>query len=200
MICPLVVLLSHAVRSPLIPVLVHRRTQSSRRRPGRRTRTRDAGHLVILTVTEIAALVASGCASPRGEHERFPPLEDTIAVIETIPAQGATDFDPRGQIDFCFSNYLDPAGISELDAALYSGRIRFDSELDTQLFAWRPLAALPVERSEQEPLTFEEVRDQMRYGLLADRGDAALADVLAKLREGVEVKIEQPESPEAASL
>ncbi len=59
-------------------------------------------------------------------------------MIETIPAQGSADFDPRGQIDFCFSDYLDPAAISELDAALYSGRIRFDSELDTQLFAWRP--------------------------------------------------------------
>ncbi len=82
--------------------------------------------------------VSAGCASPRDDRERFPPLEDTIAVIETIPAQGDADFDPRGQIDFCFSDYLDPAAISELDAALYSGRIRFDSELDIQLFAWRP--------------------------------------------------------------
>ena len=46
------------------------------------------------------------------------------------------------------------------------------------------------ERSEQEPLTFEEVRDQMRYGLLADRGAAALAEVLAQLREGVDIDVQ----------
>jgi hypothetical protein len=50
------------------------------------------------------------------------------------------------------------------------------------------------ERTEEELLTFEEVRDQMRYGLLAERGADALADVLAKLREGVEVEIERPTS------
>ena len=50
-----------------------------------------------------------------------------------------------------------------------------------------------VERSEQEPLGFDEVRDQMRYGLLAERGEAALEDVLARLREGVEVRIERPQ-------
>ena len=51
------------------------------------------------------------------------------------------------------------------------------------------------ERTEEEPLTFEEVRDQMRYGLLADRGAAALADVLATLREGVDIQIERPAPP-----
>ena len=50
------------------------------------------------------------------------------------------------------------------------------------------------ERSEEEPLAFEAVKDKMRYGVLAERGEAALADVVARLREGVEVRVEPPAS------
>jgi hypothetical protein len=48
------------------------------------------------------------------------------------------------------------------------------------------------ERSEEEPLDFEAVRDKMRYGVLAERGEAALAEAIAALREGVEVRVEPP--------
>jgi hypothetical protein len=82
---------------------------------------------------------------------------------------------------------------------------RFGAEFATGVFALVPGEwAGPVnsaygahlvyvkERTEEEPLTFEEVRDQMRYGLLADRGAEALADILAKLREGVDIQVERP--------
>jgi len=48
------------------------------------------------------------------------------------------------------------------------------------------------ERSEEEPLEFEAVRDKMRYGVLAERGEIALAEAIAALREGVEVRVEPP--------
>ena len=51
-----------------------------------------------------------------------------------------------------------------------------------------------VERSEAEPLRFEEVRDKMRYGLLAERGEAALAGAIERLREGVDVQVDLPAS------
>ncbi len=51
------------------------------------------------------------------------------------------------------------------------------------------------ELREQVPLEFEEVREQMRYGVLAQRGAQALAEAIAELREGVEVYIEGIDAP-----
>jgi len=49
------------------------------------------------------------------------------------------------------------------------------------------------ERSAAELPSFEEVRAQLRYGLLAERGEEAVASALAELRRGVEVRVESPE-------
>jgi PPIC-type PPIASE domain len=48
---------------------------------------------------------------------------------------------------------------------------------------------LVQERVEEEPLPFESVRERVRYGVLARRGERALADALGALRRGVEVQV-----------
>ena len=48
------------------------------------------------------------------------------------------------------------------------------------------------DRSAPELPSFEEVREKLRYGLLAERGAAAVAVALAELRRGVEVQVGSP--------
>lgn len=86
--------------------------------------------------------LAAVCACTRvSDTPRFEPISDRLQILETIPAQGATDVPPNAQIDFCFSDYLDPRALDDLDAALRSGQVQFDTQLDLQLFAWRPPGA-----------------------------------------------------------
>jgi peptidyl-prolyl cis-trans isomerase C len=48
------------------------------------------------------------------------------------------------------------------------------------------------ERTEAEPLVLDDVRSQVRYAVLAERADRALAEELAALRQGVEIRVESP--------
>jgi hypothetical protein len=45
------------------------------------------------------------------------------------------------------------------------------------------------ERVEAQPLPFESARERVRYGVLAQRGQRALADALGALRRGVQVEV-----------
>lgn len=86
--------------------------------------------------------LAAVCACTRvGDTPRFEPISDRLQILETIPAPGATDVPPDAQIDFCFSDYLDPRALDDFDASLRSGEVVFDTQLDLQLFAWRPPGA-----------------------------------------------------------
>jgi hypothetical protein len=73
------------------------------------------------------------------------------------------------------------AGVFGLEPGRWSGPVPS---------AYGSHAVFVRERIPAEPLAFEEVRDQMRYGVLAEKGAAALARTLERLREGVEVRIE----------
>lgn len=87
------------------------------------------------------ALAAAGACTRVSDTPRFEPISDRLEIVETIPGPGATDVRPDAQIDFCFSGYLDPRALDDFDASLNSGEVTFDTQLDLQLFAWRPPGA-----------------------------------------------------------
>lgn len=92
-----------------------------------------------------AARLAAGIALPAAlactrvsDTPRFEPISERLEILETIPGSMAEDVPPGAQIDFCFSGTLDPRALDDLDASLRSGLVTFDTQLDLQLFAWRP--------------------------------------------------------------
>lgn len=84
------------------------------------------------------ALAAALACTRVSDTPRFEPISERLEILETIPAPLATDVPPNAQIDFCFSGPLDPRALDDLDASLRSGLVSFDTQLDLQLFAWRP--------------------------------------------------------------
>ncbi|MCY1056148.1 hypothetical protein [Nannocystis sp. SCPEA4] len=84
------------------------------------------------------ALAAALACTRVSDTPRFGPISERLEILETIPGPMATDVPPGAQIDFCFSGTLDPRALDDLDASLRSGLVIFDTQLDLQLFAWRP--------------------------------------------------------------
>jgi hypothetical protein len=86
------------------------------------------------------ALAALGCAAlscaELGEP-RFEPAAGSLEVVETIPADGATEVDPWARIDVCLSAVADPRAIDDFSMTLHSGNLTFDSQIELQLFGWR---------------------------------------------------------------
>ncbi len=76
-----------------------------------------------------------GCAE-LGEP-RFEPAAETLEIVETIPAQGATDVDPLARIDVCLSEAADPRTLDDFAMTLHSGNLVFDAQIELQLFGWR---------------------------------------------------------------
>jgi len=84
----------------------------------------------------IALATAASCTRV-SDDQPFPPVQDRLTIARTIPEPGDTI--PEGaQIDFCFSGHVDPRALDDFAATVSSGCVTFDSELDLQLFAWRP--------------------------------------------------------------
>ncbi len=88
-----------------------------------------------------ATLAIAGACTRVSDSSRFEPISERIEIVETIPAPGATDVPTDAQVDFCFSGYLDPRALDDFDASLSSGQVTFDTQLELQLFAWRPPGA-----------------------------------------------------------
>jgi len=105
-------------------------------------------------------------------------LADAFLLPPEQPPQSQRELAGRFGADFA-------AGVFEVEAGAWAGLVPS---------AYGQHLVYVVERSEAEPLRFEEVRDKMRYGLLAQRGEAALAEAIERLREGVEVQVEPPTS------
>ncbi|MDC0721923.1 hypothetical protein [Nannocystis bainbridge] len=92
-----------------------------------------------LAVCLAGIALATGLACTRvSDTPRFEPISERLEILETIPGPMADDVPPGAQIDFCFSGTLDPRALDDLDASLRSGLVTFDTQLDLQLFAWRP--------------------------------------------------------------
>jgi hypothetical protein len=66
--------------------------------------------------------------------------DEKLRIIETLPANGATDVDPGMRLDYCFSTLVDPRSVNDFDATLNSGTFNFDVDAELQLFPWRPPA------------------------------------------------------------
>jgi len=104
--------------------------------PSRRERPLSARPAVRLAAG--IALTAVLACTRASDTPRFEPISERLEILETIPGPMATDVPPGAQIDFCFSGTLDPRALDDLDASLRSGLVIFDTQLDLQLFAWRP--------------------------------------------------------------
>lgn len=101
-------------------------------RPGRASRAS------LVALLPAISLFAAGIACTRvSDTQRFPVVRDRLTIARTIPEPGAV-VDLDAQIDFCFSGYVDPRALDDFDASLSSGLVGFDTQLELQLFAWRP--------------------------------------------------------------
>ena len=86
-----------------------------------------------------AGITFAGCTRV-SDTQRFPLVSERLTIARTIPEPGAV-IALDAQIDFCFSGYVDPRALDDFDASLTSGRVGFDTQLELQLFAWRPPGA-----------------------------------------------------------
>ena len=104
-------------------------------RPGPPISPRWALFVALLPV--ISIFVAGIACTRVSDVQRFPVVRDRVTIARTVPEPGAvTALD--AQIDFCFSGYVDPRALDDFDASLSSGLVGFDTQLELQLFAWRP--------------------------------------------------------------
>ncbi len=103
--------------------------------PGRRRRF----GWFVLAVHFFAGITFTGCTRV-SDTQRFPLVSERLTIARTIPEPGAV-IALDAQIDFCFSGYVDPRALDDFDASLTSGLVGFDTQLELQLFAWRPPGA-----------------------------------------------------------
>lgn len=81
------------------------------------------------------SVAALGCAE-LGEP-RFEPSSGSLEIVETIPADGASEVDPLTRIDVCLSAAADPRVFDDFSMTLNSGNLAFDAQIELQLFGWR---------------------------------------------------------------
>ena len=131
--------------SPRIDAECRARTAARHARAARRDRDERPGPTISpissisrrsLISLAIAGIALAGCTRV-SDVERFPVVSDRLTIARTVPEPGAlTALD--AQIDFCFSGHVDPRALDDFDASLSSGLVVFDTQLELQLFAWRP--------------------------------------------------------------
>jgi len=108
---------------------------------------RPHGRFLVALFASLLASQISACAWI-DEDRRFSDEDPTLRLLESYPANGAAGVEQGSQIDFCFSQTIDPKSVGTFDVILVSGVNIFDVEVSLQLFAWRPpagLGALPEE-------------------------------------------------------
>ncbi|MCA9693332.1 MAG: Ig-like domain-containing protein [Nannocystaceae bacterium] len=93
----------------------------------------------------MTALAARGCTQP-SDTELFATVEETIEIVETRPAQGATGVARSSPVELCLSRTIDPGAIDRTHVAIFSGAVWFDSTLEIQLFATHPDPSDPDDR------------------------------------------------------
>src|SRR5688572_25237501 len=102
----------------------------------------------VSTCVVVPCVWGLACAVASDDEDRFDQGLSKLRVTATVPTSDADDVDPRTSIDLCWSGRLDPRRLIDTSALLSSGRARFDSELELQLFPWRdPQPSGPAERN-----------------------------------------------------
>jgi hypothetical protein len=86
-----------------------------------------------------AAFLLIGCTRVSDE-ERFDPIDEEIAIVQTVPEAGAIEVERSVQIDLCWSGLVDPRSIGDIDALIASGEHFADTDVAVQLWPWRPPA------------------------------------------------------------
>jgi hypothetical protein len=81
--------------------------------------------------------IALAACTRVSDTQRFPPVSERLRIDRTIPERDAAIAED-GQVDICFSGYVDPLALDDFDASLSSGNVLFDTQIELQLFAWRP--------------------------------------------------------------
>ena len=101
---------------------------------------------VVLLATTFAGIAPSACTRV-SDTQRFPLVSERLTIARTVPEQGAR-IALGTQLDFCFSGFVDPRALDDFDVSLSSGLVTFDTQVELQLFAWRPPGAAVGEASE----------------------------------------------------
>ncbi len=120
---------------------------------GRRTRNAHAGTL--LTVSRAHATLASGLMLLAGctrtsDRQRFAPNPETIEVTQTVPA-GGSEAPPDVSVRLCWSDLLDPAALTDVDAVVGSGSLLTDAALSIELRPWTSPEGEPLDETADSP-------------------------------------------------
>ncbi len=86
-------------------------------------------------ILELLAQALPGCAE-LGEP-RFVSAVGSLEIVETIPADGATEVDPLVRIDVCLTHAADPRVFDDFSMTLHSANLVFDAQIELHLFGWR---------------------------------------------------------------
>ncbi|MEM6994545.1 MAG: Ig-like domain-containing protein [Myxococcota bacterium] len=95
--------------------------------------------MIALRAAVRAAVVSVGAlasCTQVSDRDRFEEEGAPLRILRTVPAAGAVDMAPDGEIAVCLSAPVDPRSIAPNDTAVSSGPALFDTELTVQLFAW----------------------------------------------------------------
>lgn len=104
----------------------------------------------LATVALLAAMfvgIAPAACTRVSDTQRFPLVSERLTIARTVPEQGAR-IALGTQLDFCFSGIVDPRALDDFDVSLSSGLVTFDTQVELQLFAWRPPGAVVGEASD----------------------------------------------------
>lgn len=112
-----------------------------------------AGTLVAVSRTHTTLVfgvsLIAGCTR-LSDRQRFAPNPETIEVTQTVPASGSEA--PRDvAVRLCWSDHLDPAALTDVDAVMGSGSLLTDAALSFELRPWTSPEGEPLDATAESP-------------------------------------------------
>ena len=102
-----------------------------------------------LITPAVGLLLFAGCTRI-SDRQRFAPNPETIEVTETVP-EGGAEAPPDVSVRLCWSDLLDPAALTDVDAVMGSGSLLTDAALAFELRPWTSPEGEPLDASAESP-------------------------------------------------
>lgn len=115
---------------------------------------RAPAQLRMLAAMGCVGVLACAGATACGSVDDDPRLRrdpGELRIQRSVPTPFAETVDPEISIDLCFNDQVDPRSLDEFDAIISSGTAFFDTNVEIQLFAYRPPGRRTGVATEDEP-------------------------------------------------
>lgn len=97
----------------------------------------------------VSLSVLAGCTRV-SDRQRFAPNAETIEVTRTVPEAGA-EAPPDVSVRLCWSDLLDPAALTDVDAVMGSGSLLTDAALSFELRPWTSAEGEMLDATAESP-------------------------------------------------